>query len=225
MTKIKICGLTTPEDIACVNESGADYAGFVLFFPKSKRNLSIENARLLLEKLAPEITSVAVTVSPTLEQVKQIEEAGFQILQVHGTLTDEIVYTCGIPIFRALNIPDCAPLTSAPEAIHYFSHTDTGAQSVELPPSITGVVLDGAIPGSGKGFDWQLSKDFIARLDKRLIIVLAGGLNAENVREAIETLHPEVVDVSSGVEHISGTHKDSEKIQKFINTVKEIRKE
>ncbi len=225
MTKVKICGLTTPEDVSYVNDFGADYAGFVLFFPKSKRNLSIENARLLLKKLAPDIVPVAVTVSPTMEQVKQIEQAGFQILQVHGTLTDEIVYTCKIPIFRALNIPDSAPLPSAPEAIHYFSDTDTGTRCHELPASITAVLLDGAIPGNGKGFDWQLSKDFIARLDERLMIVLAGGLDAENVEEAIETLHPDVVDVSSGVEHISGTHKDPEKIRKFINTVKGLGKE
>lgn len=222
MAKVKICGLTTPEDIACVNDFGADYAGFVLFFPKSKRNLSIETARHLLEKLAPDILPVAVTVSPTLEQVKQIEETGFQILQVHGTLTDEIVYTCRIPIFRALNIPDCASLASAPEAIHYFCDTETGTPSIAVPPSITGVVLDGAIPGNGKGFDWQLSKDFIARLDKHLTIILAGGLHAGNVQEAMEILHPDVVDVSSGVEHISGTHKDPEKIREFINTVKRI---
>lgn len=225
MTNVKICGLTTPEDVVCVNDSGADYAGFVLFFPKSKRNLPIEKAKILLKNLAPDILPVAVTVSPTVEQVNQIVDAGFQILQVHGTLTDEIVYTCKIPIFRALNIPDCASLASAPEAIHYFCDAETGMPSIAVPPSITGVVLDGAIPGNGKGFDWQLSKDFIARLDKHLTIILAGGLHAENVQEAMEILHPDVVDVSSGVEHISGTHKDPEKIREFIYTVKGIGKE
>ena len=75
--KIKICGLTRPEEADYVNRSEVDFAGMVLFFPKSKRNIAIEQAKTILAALDPSVKSVAVVVSPTLEQAMQIEQAGF----------------------------------------------------------------------------------------------------------------------------------------------------
>ena len=85
MTKIKICGLRREQDIRYANELMPDYIGFVLFFPKSNRNISIEQAEHLLEKVDKKIRTVAVVVSPTTEQIRQIEKAGFDYIQIHGT--------------------------------------------------------------------------------------------------------------------------------------------
>ena len=78
--------MTCDADIEAVNTYLPDYIGFVLFFPKSKRNISIEQAKQLLEKVDEKIETVAVVVSPTTEQVKQIEEVGFNHIQIHGTV-------------------------------------------------------------------------------------------------------------------------------------------
>ena len=105
-TRIKICGLTSEEEIRWVSEENVDYLGMVLFFPKSKRNISIERAKQLLavdKHMQNQVISseaknkeqdklpktVAVTVSPTPEQVKEIEQAGFDLIQIHGELTKE----------------------------------------------------------------------------------------------------------------------------------------
>ena len=97
MTKIKICGMTCEEDIKAVNKYLPDYIGFVLFFPKSKRNISIKQAKELLAKADKRIKTVAVVVSPTIEQLLQIEEAGFDSIQIHGTMTKEVYEQCQLP--------------------------------------------------------------------------------------------------------------------------------
>lgn len=197
MTKIKICGLTTAEDIDIVNEYKPDYAGFVLFFPKSKRNISTESASKLLNKLDDSIKSVAVMVSPDAEQIALAENAGFDYLQIHGKITDEILDLCKIPVLRAFNGNDYKDVLRC-----------------ENCSKIYGYVFDSALPGSGSMFDWQKLKKFTSSFQKRFF--LAGGLNPENVKNAIENLSPYAVDVSSGVENDDGFGKDKEKIQKFI---------
>ena len=97
-TKIKICGMTCEADIEAVNMYLPDYIGFVLFFPKSKRNISIEQAKYLLKKVDKRIQTVAVVVSPTTEQVRQIEEVGFDYIQIHGTITGEVYEQCILPV-------------------------------------------------------------------------------------------------------------------------------
>lgn len=83
--KVKICGLSRPEDIESVNDADADYAGFV-FYKKSKRNVSFRDAGELIRRLKPQIRSVAVCVSPDEEMIKNIREIGFDILQIHGDI-------------------------------------------------------------------------------------------------------------------------------------------
>jgi len=78
--KIKICGLTTPKEAEYLNTNHVDFAGMVLFYPKSKRNISLEQAKAIQQALNPEIQTVAVVVSPTIKQVQQIEAAGFDYL-------------------------------------------------------------------------------------------------------------------------------------------------
>lgn len=196
MTKVKICGITTSEDVAYINVFKPDFAGFVMFFPKSKRNLNAEQAKALLNILDKNIKAVAVVVSPTVEQLKVIEACGFDFIQIHGQLTSEVIKAVNLPVIRAFNVSDM----------------DSFSEYLEND-KIYGFVFDSQIPGSGKVFDWTLI-DSLPKTDKP--VILAGGLNCDNVGEAINKVNPYGVDVSSGVENESGVGKSREKIEKFI---------
>ncbi len=197
--EIKLCGMTTPEDIALVNRLKPEYAGFVLFFPKSRRNLDIEKAAELVKALDG-VRAVAVTVSPTPEQMEQINEAGFDYIQVHGELYEETYSCCKLPVIRAFNDFQIGEL----------------ARCSRLE-NVKAYLFDAAEPGSGKRCDW----DKLSRLPiggKKLF--LAGGLTPENVVRAIEAVHPDCVDVSSGIERPEGG-KDPALAEAFVRNVRE----
>lgn len=198
--KIKICGLTKPEEAAFLNRNHVDFAGMVLFFPKSKRNISLEQAGEIMQALDPCIKKVAVVVSPSLEEALQIEAAGFDYLQVHGTLTEELLSAIQIPILKAFNVNDMDQ--------YDFFHSC---------PQIAGYVFDAQEPGSGQTFDWKLVKS-IPRDEK--LLLLAGGLHPDNVQEAITYVQPDGVDVSSGVEYSDRPGKDPGRIDRFVENVK-----
>lgn len=198
-TKVKICGLTSPAEARYLNENHVDFAGMVLFFPKSKRNISIEQAMEIMATLDASIKRVAVVVSPSIEQIRQIEAAGFDYIQIHGEIP-EAEAAIAIPILKAFNVSDM----NSYEKYHNDSR-------------IAGYVFDAIEPGSGKTFDWRLV-DNIPRDEK--LLLLAGGLNPDNVRMAIEAVHPDGVDVSSGVENDDGAGKNPEKIHNFVVAVK-----
>ncbi|RGI89047.1 phosphoribosylanthranilate isomerase [Anaerobutyricum hallii] len=218
MTKIKICGMTCDADIEAVNTYLPDYIGFVLFFPKSKRNISIGQAKQLLEKVDEKIETVAVVVSPTTEQVKQIEEVGFNYIQIHGTVTDEVYEQCKLPILRAFNVSDLDKL-----------------EEYEAKDKIKGYVFDSETPGSGKTFDWSLLDDIrqkqktvasnndVSNKDTKKMIFLAGGIDETNVKRAISEVAPDVIDLSSAVEKTSDDEtfygKDPEKIRIIVTMV------
>ena len=190
-TKIKICGMTCEADIKAVNTYLPDYIGFVLFFPKSNRNISIEQAEHLLEKVDKKIRTVAVVVSPTTEQIRQIEKAGFDYIQIHGTVTEDVYKQCKLPILRAFNVSDLDKLNE-----------------YEAKDKIKGYVFDSKTPGSGKIFDWSLldnirqrqktdvSKDVSHKKNKKMIF-LAGGIDETNVKRAISQVAPDVIDLRS----------------------------
>lgn len=196
--KIKICGIVSENDVEILNECQPDYAGFVLFYPKSKRNLSVEQAGRLMEKLDKSILCVAVVVSPKLEELRQIEQAGFDRIQVHGELTEEFLSETQLPVFRACNVADRIEEAAVHEKIEAY-------------------VLDAKIPGSGETFDWKLIRDFDSH---GKLFMLAGGLNPENVQEGIRRVKPDIVDVSSGVENVNGIGKSPDKVRAFINAVR-----
>ncbi|MDD6811806.1 MAG: phosphoribosylanthranilate isomerase [Lachnospiraceae bacterium] len=218
---MKICGLTREEEVRWVMEEKADYLGMVLFFPKSKRNISIEQAKRLLaicqeqgkpgeDGLIP--CTVAVTVSPTPEQVRQIEQAGFAMIQIHGELSAETYEAVTLPIIRAVQAGDVE------EHVHRSDggSVDTDRKKIS-GEKIVAWLYDAHAPGSGKAFDWNMLQK-IPRDDK--LLFLAGGLNSENVREAIAKVNPDVVDVSSGVEIDAETvGKDRNKIKEFVRKV------
>lgn len=202
-TKVKICGLTSPAEARYLNENHVDFAGMVLFFPKSKRNISIEQAMEIMAALDASIKRVAVVVSPSIEQIRQIEAAGFDYVQIHGEIPEtetEAEAAIAIPILKAFNVSDM----DSYEKYHNDSR-------------IAGYVFDAIEPGSGKTFDWKLV-DNIPRDEK--LLLLAGGLNPDNVRMAIEAVHPNGVDVSSGVENDDGVGKNPEKIHDFVAAIK-----
>ncbi len=215
-TQVKICGLTRPEEVRWVVEERADYFGIVLFFPKSKRNNSIDNARKLIKVCHEECTEkrspviVAVTVSPTPGQIKEIEDAGFDMVQIHGELSEETLDVVSIPVIRAFHAGDI-------EACKEYNDC----------PKIAAYLFDAQSPGSGRTFDWN-ALDAVSgekTLPDGKTIFLAGGLHSGNVREAIERVHPDVVDVSSGVEKDiaaadDSVIKDREKIKEFIRKVR-----
>lgn len=200
MTKVKICGLKNPTDIKCINTLSPDFAGFVMFFEKSHRNISVQTAQELLALLDKNIKSVAVTVSPTEEQLEQIHTLGFDYVQIHGKISEKLLSECKTPVIRAINV-------SGIESIGDIENLD----------NVKGILFDSAVPGSGKSFDWSM----LEKLPKNpKMLFLAGGLTADNVAKAVAQLPPFAVDVSSGVELADKSGKDYQLVQAFIKNAK-----
>lgn len=202
--KIKICGITEQREAEFLKEAKADYAGFV-FYEKSRRNISPAKAAKIAESLLIEQKKVAVTVSPEIALVTEIEKEGFDILQVHGELSREVRERTVLPIWRAVNIADADNLE------RLFQE--------EEKAYITGYVVDGAGYGGGKPFDWEACSRKIQKLTAGKQLILAGGLTSENVKIGISYFKPDIVDVSSGVEE--NGKKSKFKIETFIRKVRE----
>ncbi|MGN0462608.1 MAG: phosphoribosylanthranilate isomerase [Ruminococcus sp.] len=198
--KIKVCGLTTKKEAEFLNENKVDLAGMVMFFPKSKRNITPDTAREIISSLDKRIKKVAVVVSPTYDEIKIIESLDFDYVQIHGELSEKLESKINLPILKAFNIKD----------MDMYERYRTSQK-------VAGYVFDAQEPGSGKVFDWSLVKT-LPKDDK--ILILAGGLNPENVAKAIEYIHPDGVDVSSGVEFSDKPGKDPEKIKRFVENAR-----
>ncbi len=195
--KVKISGVTSPEEAMMLNRYGADYAGFVMFYEKSEQNNTVQNAWQVLRYLDRKIQKVAVVVAPTIEQIRMIQQMDFQAVQIHGTLSTEVLEEIKLPIWRAYDLEE----RIVPEEV---SH-----------PKISAYILEGKKTGKRKVIDWKALESF-DRGDKML--VLAGDLSEENVQEAIKTLQPDIVDMNGGVEGEHG--KDAVKMKHFIEKVK-----
>lgn len=200
MTKIKICGLTRPCDIAFVNAARPDFCGFVVEFPKSRRSLTADQVRALRQHLAPGIVPVGVFVDASPEAAAALLRDGtLAAAQLHGH--EDSAY---IAALRRL-----APQAEIWQAVQMRSPAD--AERAMRSPADR-VLLDSG-QGSGRTFDWAL----IARVNRPFL--LAGGLTPENLKMAIRTLHPWGVDLSSGVE--TDGVKDPEKIQAAVAAARE----
>lgn len=196
---IKICGLTSKKEAEFLNTMDADFAGMVLFFEKSKRNISLDTAKCIISTLRADIKKVAVVVSPSKEQIEDICDCGFDYIQIHGNVEKDILDASRIPVLKAFNVNDI-------DKVDYYESID----------KIKGYVFDAAEPGSGKTFDWTMLRD----IEYSKLFFLAGGLTPDNVVKAIEIASPDGVDVSSGVEYDSGIGKDPDKIKRFIENVR-----
>ncbi len=198
MTKIKICGLFRECDIDFVNAAKPDYAGFIVNFPKSRRNVSPDMARILAKRLAPGIKAVGVFVDERPEVIAALAHSGaIAVVQLHGSENEEYI--------RKLRAVCDSPVIQA------FRLNSTNDARRAAGSSADCVLLDGG-RGEGKKFDWSLAKDF-----PRPCFV-AGGIDAENVGEVIEALRPFAVDMSSGVE--TDGVKDKRKIAAAVAAVR-----
>lgn len=211
--KIKICGITSEKESDYLNDNKVDFAGFV-FYEKSKRNITIDKARLIMNRLDSNIRKVAVMVSPTLEEVIDKEDAGFDVIQIHGELKESILDKTRKEVWCAINLSD----EEYEEKIRWLNKLKPNQYA-----KITGIVIDSKNFGSGQTFDWQQNKDKLeSKVFKDKTFILAGGLNSDNVSEAISILNPDIVDVSSGVE---GSHdkvgKDKILIDSFALAVRQ----
>ena len=211
-TRIKICGLTRPEDVAAVAAAGADAAGFV-FYPKSPRYVTPEQAGALIAGLPPFITATGLFVNATPDEVAAAVKASrVTLLQFHG---DESAAQCAEAAAAAntryLRVFRVKPDTRQDELLEYERICRASS------PLFAGLLLDtwvDAYGGAGKVFDWSLvPKDLAHRA------VLSGGLSVHNATGAVAQLRPYAVDISSGVEASKGI-KDPERIAAFVRAVR-----
>ncbi len=200
-TWIKICGLTRPEDVRAAVSAGADAIGFV-FYPPSPRNISPGRAAQLAGLLPPFVTAVGLFVNADPAFISSVLSAApLQLLQFHGDESEAQCSRYGLPWIRAARMRPGVDLLK-------FSLSHPGAR---------GILLDAFVDGYGGGgqtFDWSMIP---AEFDRP--IILSGGLDPDNVGEAVRRVRPWAVDVSSGVEAAKGI-KDAEKIAAFIAGVR-----
>ena len=186
-TKIKICGLTNPEDILAVQQQGVDAIGLV-FYPPSPRAVTIAEAEKLAQVISPFTTLVGLFVNPDVAFVEEaIQAAGLQLLQFHGDESAEFCEQFSVPYIKAVRVK---PDTNF-DVLH------------EHYKSARGLLLDaykkGVPGGTGEVFNWDLIPQ-----KYRHGIILAGGLNPDNIVAAVEAIHPYAIDVSGGVESEPG---------------------
>lgn len=221
-TKIKICGITREAEISVLNDLRIDYAGFVIF-PGSKRYVTVEQAVRLKDRLAPGICSVAVTVNPSGELMRQIAEAGFDVLQIHKLDRLEQIAGVSVPVWLARQVArDEADVHNSADGNRPDAAAEQGSVQPDwnaLPPPVEGILLDAAEYGSGRTFSWEEfpMEALAGRRNHRLI--LAGGLTEDNVQRGMGLFRPDIVDVSSSVEGRQG--KDPDKIKRFVRKVRE----
>ncbi|MCM8710138.1 phosphoribosylanthranilate isomerase [Clostridium sp. SYSU_GA19001] len=202
MIKIKICGLTRYVDIEYVNKLRPEYAGFV--FAESRRRVSAGTALKLHENLDKEIKAVGVFADESIEAVREIaDKVKLDVLQFHGNESIEYINSFkDFEVWKAISVKREEDLSN----IYKYKNIRLLLDSK----------VEGVKGGSGKTFDWNILK----KHDLEQKIVLAGGLNCENIKEAIKIVKPFAVDVSSGVE--SSGFKDFHKMKEFIDKVRRL---
>jgi phosphoribosylanthranilate isomerase len=201
--RVKICGLTTPQDAITAIELGAAALGFN-FFRGSRRYLKMEEARDWIAALPTQITKLAVLVNPSWDEAMVAATLpGITALQLHGVETPEF---CNQLTAHAIRFVKAIPVSTLD------SLTNLRAFSTQT------VLLDSGHPaafgGSGKTFPWHIARDFV-EANPDLQVILAGGLTPENVSDAVATVRPFAVDVTSGVESSVG-RKDRDRMHAFI---------
>jgi phosphoribosylanthranilate isomerase len=200
-TRVKICGITRPQDARAAAAAGADAVGLV-FYPPSPRFLSVERAREIREAVPPFVQCVALFVNPDAAQVAQvIGRVHPAMLQFHGEESPAFCAQFGVPYLKAARVAQGVDLL---EYLRPFT-------------AASGWLLDAHVEeygGVGASFDWSLVPESLERP-----LVLSGGLTIENVGGAVRRVRPWAVDVSSGVESAKGI-KDAAKIAAFVAEVR-----
>lgn len=205
MTKIKICGITKPDDAFAAAEVGADAVGLV-FFEGSPRRVDIETAQRIVRVLPPFVTKVGVFVNALRAQIdKAVEKVGLDTVQLSGDEAPGYVQSIkSAQVIKAIRVADASDVQRVSQ---YFG-------------MCAAIVLDakveGAYGGTGATFDWSLAAELM-REDVPTIV--AGGLTAENVGDVVRRLRPYGVDCSSGVEAEPGV-KHHDRMRRFVAEVR-----
>lgn len=201
MTKIKICGLSRREDVEAVNDAKPDFCGFVVNFPKSRRNVSPERLRELRGLLDGDMIPVGVFVSQSPELVAELQNQGvITIAQLHGHEDEAYLsrlreLTHGKPVWKAFRVRTAEDVAAARRS------------------TADRILLDNGT-GTGAAFDWTLVRDMSRPW------ILAGGLTPETLPDAVRSLRPWCADLSSGVE--TDGFKDREKILAAVEAVRRL---
>lgn len=202
MTRIKICGLTRIDDTIWANELLPDYIGFI--FAISRRRIDAKDAVKIAERLNSNIKKVGVFVNPSIQYIDEVlSQCPLDILQFHGEETPEFCDKIKTPIIKAFRMKN-------KDTLDKIKNYD-----------VDSLLFDGYHPsfhgGEGISFPWEWVKDLDT---KNKEIFIAGGINIDNIKEVIKTVHPYAVDVSSSVE--TEDIKDKDKIERFMRKVREI---
>ena len=215
MTKVKICGITNLEDARAAISFGADAVGFLVgkLHPSTSSFLSPEQVSEIVAHLPPFCSTVLVThLSRPEELIPLLKITNVTTLQLHGETTPQ----------EAIQLKKQIPFLKTYKAVHVFDDSSIQEAS-RYVGSVDGIVLDtaikatGQVGGTGKTHDWSISKKIV--LSTPLPVILAGGLNPENVADAIRLVRPYAVDVNSGVSNPDGT-KNHNKLSVFISRAK-----
>jgi phosphoribosylanthranilate isomerase len=203
--KVKICGITDVETAKSACEYGADALGFV--FAESKRKITPKRAKEIIQELPANVLKIGVFVNESVEVIRKIaDECGLTHVQLHGDENNHQIRRLNIPSIKSLGVTSESDMKNAQRYETDYILFDSPKEKFH--------------GGNGKTFSWELLRDMPKELRKKMI--LAGGLNALNIEEAIRTVRPYMVDVSSGVE--TEGKKDVEKIKQFIIKAKECSK-
>ena len=207
MSRIKICGMQRLQDIEIVNEFMPDYVGFIMSTQnKFRRQVAVKTARELSEKLNPDIKAVGVFVDEPVEFISDICKRGIiNLVQLHGHEDREYINSLAksvkIPIIKAVHVENSQQITEA--------------ESLDCDYLLLDTAYKDKIGGGGQKFNWDLIPKNLSKP-----YFLAGGLSAENVAQAIKTVNPYAVDLSSSVE--TEGYKDREKVRKVIDIVRRV---
>ena len=209
---IKICGTTNREDALAAVNAGANAVGFV--FAPSPRRITPEQAREIASGLPGSVEKVGVFVNEAAERVCEVaEQVGLTAVQLQGDEQQDVItsikrFRGDLRVFKGLSIPK---LMKESEWM------------IAFPKELDAYLLDSGSEdqrgGTGRSFDWSVTSQFFARLGMHTRLIVAGGLNAENVAEAIRLFRPYGVDVCSGTEASPGK-KDHAKVRAFVNAVR-----
>lgn len=199
ITRIKICGITNVDDALIAAHLGVDALGFV--FTASPRQITTQMAHSIIKQLPPFITTVGIFMDASLDYVQQVSSyTGIDIIQLHGAETPGYCRQLRKKIIKRIAIQDGdTPRSILKKARDY---------------QVSAFLFDPGC-GSGKTFDWRILQGI-----ELTPMIIAGGLNADNVPQVISLLRPYGVDVATGVETSSG-RKDPEKIKKFLEEVQQ----
>lgn len=200
MTRVKICGISDVENALVAADAGADAIGLV--FAPSRRRVTVEQAREIVDALPPFVTKVGLFVDEDPARIEEVADAcRLDVVQLHGSESPGFCAALGRTVIKAIRVKDAASL------------------AVMDGYRVAGFLLDSYHPevagGTGRTFDWDLAE----QVSGRYRVILSGGLTPANVTEAIEKVRPHGVDVSSGVE--TDGRKDSAKIRDFVLRVRE----